>query len=124
MLKVLIVDDESMVRKGIVLGFDWAADCVIGRATNGEERLAAVEAYNPNLIITDVRMPRMDGLEMLSELRRRGNRAHVILLTAYSDFSMPEMHCRMERMITFSSRFTIRISGGLVESGKSSERSA
>ncbi|NLE90609.1 MAG: response regulator [Ruminiclostridium sp.] len=89
MLKVLIVDDESMVRKGIVLGFDWAAlDCVIvGEATNGEEGLAAVEAYNPNLIITDVRMPRMDGLEMLSELRRRGNRAHVILLTAYSDFS-------------------------------------
>lgn len=89
MLKVLVVDDESMVRKGIVLGFDWAAlDCVIvGEATNGEEGLAAVEAYNPNLIITDVRMPRMDGLEMLGELRRRGNRAHVILLTAYSDFS-------------------------------------
>lgn len=89
MLKVLIVDDEPMVRKGIVLGFDWAAmDCVIvGEAANGEEGLAAVEAYNPNLIITDIRMPNMDGLEMLRELRRRGNRAHVIILTAYSDFS-------------------------------------
>ncbi len=89
MLKVLVVDDESMVRRGIVLGFDWAAlGCVIvGEATNGEEGLAAVESYNPNLIITDVRMPRMDGIEMLGELRRRGNRAHVILLTAYSDFS-------------------------------------
>ncbi len=89
MLKVLVVDDESMVRKGIILGFDWAAlNCVIvGEATNGREALAAVEAYNPNLIITDVRMPHMDGLEMLTELRHRGNRAHVILLTAYSDFS-------------------------------------
>lgn len=89
MLKILVVDDESMVRKGIVLGFDWPSmDCVIvGEASNGIEGLEAVERYNPNLIITDVRMPQMDGIEMLAKLRKRGNRAHVILLTAYSDFS-------------------------------------
>lgn len=89
MLKVLIVDDEDLVRQGIVLGMDWAArDCVVvGEAANGEEGIAAVERYSPNLIITDVRMPRMDGIEMMQELRRRGCRAHVIILTAYSDFS-------------------------------------
>ena len=88
MLKVLIVDDEHMVRKGIVLGMDWGAmDCIIvGEASNGEEGLAAAERYHPNLIITDVRMPKMDGLEMLKELRRRGCHARVIVLTAYSDF--------------------------------------
>ena len=89
MLKVLVVDDESVVRRGIVLGVDWASmGCVVvGEATNGEEGIAAVERYNPNLIITDIRMPHMDGIEMMTELRRRGCRAHVILLTAYSDFS-------------------------------------
>lgn len=89
MLKVLIVDDEDLVRRGIVLGVDWAArGCVVvGEAANGEEGVAAVERYSPNLIITDVRMPRMDGIEMIQELRRRGCRAHVIILTAYSDFS-------------------------------------
>lgn len=89
MLKVLIVDDEDLVRRGIVLGVDWAArGCVVvGEAANGEEGVAAVERYSPNLIITDVRMPRMDGIEMIEELRRRGYRAHVIILTAYSDFS-------------------------------------
>lgn len=89
MLKVLIVDDEPVVRKGIVLSVDWAAlGClVVGEAGNGEEGLEAVARYNPNLIITDVRMPKMDGIEMMNELRRRGCRAHVIVLTAYSDFS-------------------------------------
>ena len=89
MLKVLIVDDEDLVRRGIVLGVDWAArGCVVvGEAANGEEGVAAVERYSPNLIITDVRMPRMDGIEMLKELRRKGCKAHVIILTAYSDFS-------------------------------------
>ncbi len=89
MLKVLVVDDEPVVRRGIVLGVDWAAmGCVVvGEAANGEEGLDCVERYSPNLIITDVRMPRMDGLEMISRLRQRGCRAHVILLTAYSDFS-------------------------------------
>lgn len=88
MLKVLIVDDEAIVRKGIVLGVDWMAmDCVIvGEAANGVEGLEAAENYNPNLIITDVRMPRMDGIEMMRELRSRGCRAHAIFLTAYSDF--------------------------------------
>lgn len=89
MLKVLIVDDEPLVRRGIVLGVDWAAmGCVVvGEAANGEEGLSAVERYSPNLIITDVRMPRMDGIEMMNRLREQGCRAHVIVLTAYSDFS-------------------------------------
>lgn len=88
MLKILIVDDEEMVRKGIILEVDWAAmGCVVvGEASNGEEGLAAVERYNPNCIITDIRMPKMDGISMLRELRSRGCKAHVILLTAYSDF--------------------------------------
>jgi len=88
MLKVLIVDDEAVVRRGIVLGVDWASlGCaVVGEAANGEEGLAAAERYSPNLIITDVRMPRMDGIEMMEQLRARGCTAHVIVLTAYNDF--------------------------------------
>ena len=82
-------DDEPLVRRGIVLGVDWSArGCVVvGEAANGEEGLAAVERYKPNLIITDVRMPRMDGIEMMNRLRSAGCRAHVIVLTAHSDFS-------------------------------------
>lgn len=88
MYKILVVDDEAIIRKGIVLGIDWISmDCiVVGEAANGEEALQAVKQYNPNIIITDIRMPRMDGLQMLSELRQHHCNAYVILLTAYNDF--------------------------------------
>ena len=80
MLKVLVVEDEELIRKGIVLALDWAAlDCVVvAEASNGEEALEAVERYDPSLIITDLKMPRMDGLEMLRCLRERGSDAYVI----------------------------------------------
>ena len=67
MLKVLIVDDEAVVRRGIVLGIDWASlGCaVVGEAANGEQALAVAEDCQPTLIITDLKMPKMDGLEMV-----------------------------------------------------------
>ncbi len=88
MLKVLIVDDEITVRRGIMLGVDWRAmDCqVVGDAANGAEGLEAALRLQPDLIITDVRMPKMDGIEMLTALRERGCKAHAIMLTAYGEF--------------------------------------
>lgn len=89
MLKVLVVEDEELIRKGIVLTVDWAAlGCVVvGEAANGAEGLEAALRLEPSLIITDVKMPQMDGLEMLRRLREAGCDARVIILTAYDDFS-------------------------------------
>ncbi|HQL35020.1 MAG TPA: response regulator [Bacillota bacterium] len=89
MLKVLVVDDEKLVRKGIVLGVDWPAlGCmVVAEASNGLEGLEAAEKYNPDLIITDIKMPKMDGIEMLRRLRQINKDVYVIFLTAHSDFS-------------------------------------
>ncbi len=89
MLKVLVVDDEKLVRKGILLGIDWLSlDCmVVAEASNGLEGLEAVHKFDPDLIITDIRMPKMDGIEMLKRLREEKNDVHVIFLTAYNDFS-------------------------------------
>lgn len=89
MLRVLVIDDEPTVRRGILLGVDWASlDClVVGEASDGAEGLEAVDRCHPDLIITDIRMPKMDGIQMLTALRERGCRAYVILLTAYSDFA-------------------------------------
>ncbi|MBQ9648341.1 MAG: response regulator [Oscillospiraceae bacterium] len=97
MLKVLVVEDEEMIRKGIVLAVDWAAlDCVVvGEAANGVEALEAVERLEPSLIITDLKMPQMDGLEMLRRLRERGNNAYVIILTAYDSFEYAQTALRL-----------------------------
>ena len=97
MLKVLVVEDEEMIRTGIVLAVDWAAlDCVVvGEAADGEEALEAVERYNPSLIITDLKVPKMDGIQMLERLRERGNQAYVIILTAYDSFSYAQSALRL-----------------------------
>lgn len=88
MIRVLVVDDEPLVRRGIALGVDWAAlSCeVVGEAQNGEEGLALARSLTPDLIITDIRMPKMDGIQMMNTLREEGCRARCVVLTAHSDF--------------------------------------
>ena len=93
MLKVLVVEDEPYVRRGIVLSVDWTAlDCfVVGEAANGEEGYDAALKFQPNIIITDIRMPKMDGIEMLKRLREAGCKSEVIILTAYSDGELEQV---------------------------------
>ena len=89
MYKVIVIDDEMLVRRGIVMETDWQGlNCVVvAEAGNGIEGLEAVRKYHPDLLICDIRMPKMDGIEMLKELRAEGNDVSVIFLTAYSEFS-------------------------------------
>ena len=89
MKKVVIVEDEELVRQGIVQAVDWqSVDCVVaGEAADGAEGLEVIRRERPDIIVTDIKMPRMDGIEMLRRLRGEGNAAAVILLTAYSDFT-------------------------------------
>ena len=88
MNRVVVVEDETMARKGIILTIDWSAlGCVIvGEAANGEEGAALVERLSPDIVVTDVKMPRMDGVEMIAKLRENGCQTKFIILTAYSDF--------------------------------------
>ena len=98
MLKVLIVEDEELIRKGIVLTVDWAAmGCVVvGEASNGLEGLEQIQRCSPDLIITDLKMPQMTGIEMLEQLRSAGKKTHVIILTAYDSFSYVQSALRLE----------------------------
>ena len=75
MYKVIVIDDEMLVRRGIVMETDWQGlNCVVvAEAGNGIEGLEAVRKYHPDLLICDIRMPKMDGIEMLKELRAEGN---------------------------------------------------
>ena len=88
-IKVIVVDDERFVRMGIVGETDWTSlGCeVVGEAENGLDALELVHEKNPELMICDIRMPKMNGLEMLKKLREEKNPVQVIFLTAYSEFS-------------------------------------
>lgn len=87
MLKVLIVEDEDIIRKGLVHTIDWLSmGCVItGDASNGLEGLKLIEDHKPDLVITDIKMPVMDGIEML-ERSNKNNSFYSIILTSYSEF--------------------------------------
>ena len=97
MYKVIVVEDETMVRRGIILTIDWSAlGCVIaGEASNGEEGVELVKRLSPDIIVTDVKMPRMDGVEMITRLREQGCRSRFIILTAYSDFKYAQSALRL-----------------------------
>ena len=88
MYKVVVVEDEEIARKGIIFTINWEAlNCMIaGEAANGEEGAAVIRRLSPDIIVTDLKMPRMDGVEMIQMLRCEGNRAKFIILTAYGDF--------------------------------------
>ncbi len=67
MIQVLLVEDEELIRKGLAYTFQWADfDCVVvGEAANGEEGVTCIQTLQPDIVITDIKMPLKDGLEMI-----------------------------------------------------------
>ncbi|MCB7318385.1 response regulator transcription factor [Lacrimispora sp. 210928-DFI.3.58] len=87
MLRVLIAEDEDMIRKGLVYTTDWLSmDCVVvAEAANGREGLEKIVEYKPDVVIADICMPFMDGIEMIKKASEQV-RFRSILLTSYADF--------------------------------------
>ncbi len=88
MYKLLLVDDEREILNGFteVIPFEKLGFTVVGQAENGLEGVRLSETLDPDLIITDIRMPLMDGLTMCREIHRLSPVAHFIILTGYDDF--------------------------------------
>lgn len=84
MTTVLLVDDEALVRTGLRLILDSADDlAVVGEASDGREALAAVRRCRPDVVLMDIRMPRMDGLAATSAICSAPGRPAVIVLTTF-----------------------------------------
>ncbi|MGY0394335.1 response regulator [Fusobacterium sp.] len=88
MIKVLIVEDEEIIRKGLIGTIDWESKgcTIIGEAINGLDGMEKIIQNFPDLVITDIKMPKMSGLEMVKECYLRGIRFETILLTSYGEF--------------------------------------
>lgn len=88
MYRVLLVDDEEDVREGLVVEVDWEAlDLrIVGLAENGREALEMAERVEPDIVVTDISMPFMDGLELAKRLRERNQLVKVVILTGYDEF--------------------------------------
>src|SRR5690606_35977463 len=86
-LSVIIVDDELPLREEL-RSFPWEAHgaALAGEAENGEEALQLCYQHEPNVVVTDITMPVMDGLALFREIRTHFPATQVILLTCHSDF--------------------------------------
>jgi DNA-binding NarL/FixJ family response regulator len=88
MMKIVFIDDESVTLKLLRNILDWNSIGfeIAGTALNGIEGLSLCEAVNPDAAIVDIKMPQMDGLEFIHELRKRNEDISLIVLSAYDEF--------------------------------------
>jgi DNA-binding NarL/FixJ family response regulator len=80
----LVVDDHALVRRGVVNIIDQESDLhVVAEAGNGLEAIAAYELHQPDVTLLDLRMPEMEGVEVVRHIRARDPQALVVVLTTY-----------------------------------------
>ena len=96
-MKIVIIEDEIRIREGLgrlieKLSTEYE---VAGAAENGQEGCELVRAVKPDVIVTDIKMPLMDGLEMLTALYEEGCKAKAIVLSAYSEFEYARQALRL-----------------------------
>lgn len=86
---ILIVDDEVLVRQGIKHLLNWESEGfnIVGEASNGKEALKLVEQLSPHIVITDIVMPLMDGVEFTSILKTSYPHIEVIVLSSFGEFN-------------------------------------
>lgn len=86
--RLIVVEDETKIREGIINLFPWSNTGfeVVGGFPDGEQALAYIERQAVDVVLTDIRMPRMDGLELARQIEASGKAVTVVFLSAYQDF--------------------------------------
>jgi DNA-binding NarL/FixJ family response regulator len=85
-VRVIVVDDQSLVREGLAIILDAHPDIdVVGQAGDGYEATALAGRLEPDVVLMDIKMPRMNGIAATREIRRRHPRMQILILTTYSE---------------------------------------
>ena len=97
MFKVFLVEDEIVVREGIRNNIQWEQYGFIcaGDAPDGELALPLIRQIQPDLIITDIRMPFMDGLSLIELVRNELPRTKIVIISGYDDFAYAQQAIRL-----------------------------
>lgn len=85
-VKVMLADDHALMREGIkhLLEFDGSIE-VIDEANNGKECLEKLEKIEPDILLLDINMPDMNGIEVLEELKKQNKNIKILMLTVHSE---------------------------------------
>ena len=95
--RIILVDDEEEVRKGIIKKINWETLGfeVVGDAENGQDALEKIEQLEPDVIMTDIRMPYMDGLELIAKIRQKYPSMKVLIFSGYDDFEYAQQAIKL-----------------------------
>lgn len=95
--RMILVDDEEEVRKGIIRKIDWEAlgFQVVGDAENGQDALEKIEQLEPDVVMTDIRMPYMDGLTLTSWIRQKYPSVKVLIFSGFDDFEYAQQAIKL-----------------------------
>ena len=95
-IRILFVDDEAIVREGLKKCIDWEVNGfeVVGAAENGEKALEYLGQLSVNIVVTDIKMPVMDGLELIRNSRESGYDSKFLILSGYDDFQYAQRALR------------------------------
>lgn len=85
MIKILLADDHALLRDGLRRSFEAAGDTVVGEASTGEEAVALAKALMPDVVVMDLSMPVMDGIEATRRIRDEMPQVRVAVLTMHDD---------------------------------------
>ena len=91
-MRVMVVEDEKRAR-GLIINLLLLADPqiqIVGECVNGEDGLQAIPEKMPDMVFVDIRMPVMDGLEMIRQAQAQGMRPRFVVVSAYAEFEFPE----------------------------------
>lgn len=96
-MRIVIVEDEVRIKEGLakLIKKLYPDHTVEAMASNGKEGLACIRKYRPDLVFTDIRMPVMDGLEMLEQIRSEGIETKAVILSAYTEFEYAQKSMRL-----------------------------
>lgn len=88
MYKLILVDDEEEVRRGVLKKIEWNKYGfeIVGEAENGREALDIAEKVTPDVVVTDIKMPFMDGIRLTEELKERFPATKTIIFTGFDEF--------------------------------------
>lgn len=90
MIPVMIIEDEFLVRVGLKTSIDWEK-CgyeIVAEAEDGEEAIQKFQQHRPRLVVTDIRLPKKDGLEVMREIKKMDSDIRFIIVSAYDDFEV------------------------------------